>query len=632
MLMVMTTLLVIRWVRTVVVKSLTLLCVTLCLSTWPVHAQTPQGLPMSPFDGQTCQPLGVVDTAKSLERIVGKSSIPSAGIHFGRAGFAYLNGCGTIAKDWEEAKYWLELGAVSKDASSIHNLAWMHHNGLGVPVDPLRAKQLYQSLIDSSEYSPSTKRAARSNLALLDAPAGASVPVAAAAPAAQASAAPASNPPPSGPAWVGSPVVPDFDEARQCANARATIEVARAFARSAIASPGLAKSRCNAVTGSTSGARTQHISCKSMVDYFAIAGHLQMACAPAVKVDYEEARYWFELGDSGDDAVSTHNLAWLHHNGLGVPKDEAKAASLYRKIVDGAAFSPAEKRASQANLALIPPPFQSATVASPARPIPAGPASATMQPSAKPPAVTVATPDQSAKTRSGRRLALVIGNNRYRNVPALANAVEDATSIANSLRTVGYQVTLRTDITQKDMQAALRTFSGQLQGGDEVLFYFAGHGVQLGAANYLLPVDIAGESEAQVRDDAVQLQRVLDDIAEQKVRFTLAMVDACRDNPFKSSGRAIGGRGLAPTTAATGQMIIFSAGSGQQALDKLGPSDNSRNGLFTRVFLKEMQKPGVSVDRLVRNVRAEVVELARSVGHEQVPAIYDQAIGDFYFR
>ncbi len=604
---------------------------------------------MNPFDGQNCQPMGVVDLAKSMERIVGKASIPSAGIHFGRAGFAYLNGCGSIAKDLEEAKYWLELGAVSKDASSIHNLAWMHHNGLGIPADTQRAKQLYQSLIDSTEHAPSVKRLARANIALLDTGAGA--PAQAAAPAAVPTATPVAAPVPAtvaapaapsaaplashtsaGPPLVGTAVVPDFDEARQCANARPTMEMARAFARSAIASPGLAKSRCNAVTGSTSGARTQHISCKSMVDFFAIAGHLQMACAPAVKVDYEEARYWFELGDSGDDAVSTHNLAWLYHNGLGVPKNEAKAASLYRKIVDGAAFSPAEKRASQANLALIPPPYQSAIAASAARPVPATPASATMQPSAKPPAVTVAAPDHSAKPRSGRRLALVIGNNRYRNVPALANAVDDATSIANSLRTVGYQVTLRTDITQKDMQAALRTFNGQLQGGDEVLFYFAGHGVQLGAANYLLPVDIAGESEAQVRDDAIQLQRVLDDIAEQKVRFTLAMVDACRDNPFKSSGRAIGGRGLAPTTAATGQMIIFSAGSGQQALDKLGPSDNSRNGLFTRVFLKEMQKPGVSVDRLVRNVRAEVVELARSVGHEQVPAIYDQAIGDFYFR
>jgi hypothetical protein len=109
-------------------------------------------------------------------------------------------------------------------------------------------------------------------------------------------------------------------------------------------------------------------------------------------------------------------------------------------------------------------------------------------------------------------------------------------------------------------------------------------------------------------------------------------VDACRDNPFKTSGRSIGGRGLAPTTAATGQMIIFSAGSGQQALDKLGNADKNKNGLFTRVFIKEMQKPGLSVDRVLRNVRKEVVDLAKSVGHEQVPAIYDQVVGEFYFK
>ena len=110
------------------------------------------------------------------------------------------------------------------------------------------------------------------------------------------------------------------------------------------------------------------------------------------------------------------------------------------------------------------------------------------------------------------------------------------------------------------------------------------------------------------------------------------MIDACRDNPFKSSGRSVGGRGLAPTTAATGQMIVFSAGTGQQALDKLGPNDKSKNGLFTRVFVKEMQKAGVSVDRVVRNVRTEVVALAKSVGHDQVPAIYDQVVGEFYFK
>ena len=85
-------------------------------------------------------------------------------------------------------------------------------------------------------------------------------------------------------------------------------------------------------------------------------------------------------------------------------------------------------------------------------------------------------------------------------------------------------------------------------------------------------------------------------------------------------------------STANGQMIIFSAGAGQQALDKLGPNDKEKNGLFTRVFIKEMQKSGVSIDRVVRNVRTQVVDLAKSVKHDQVPAIYDQVIGEFYFK
>ena len=235
------------------------------------------------------------------------------------------------------------------------------------------------------------------------------------------------------------------------------------------------------------------------------------------------------------------------------------------------------------------------------------------------------------KTVYANRRALVIGNDAYKQVTQLVNAREDANAMADSLRKVGYQVTLKLDLTEKEMKIALRTFKSQIEGGDEVLFFFAGHGVQLGASNYLLPIDIAGESEEQIKDDAMQLQKVLDDIGERKAKLTLALIDACRDNPFKVAGRAIGGRGLAPTTAAPGQMVIFSAGSGQQALDKMGPADKHKNGVFTRVFLKEMQLPGVSIDRILRNVRTEVVAMARSVGHEQVPAIYDQVVGDFYF-
>lgn len=239
----------------------------------------------------------------------------------------------------------------------------------------------------------------------------------------------------------------------------------------------------------------------------------------------------------------------------------------------------------------------------------------------------------TSPTVFANRKALVIGNDSYQKVSPLVNAREDAKVLAESLNSLGYKVTLKLDVTEKQFKSELRSFKNQVQPGDEVALFYAGHGVQIASTNYLLPIDIGGQSEEEVKDEAVSLQRLLDDMNEKGAKFTLAMIDACRDNPFKGSGRSVaGGRGLAPTTAATGQMIVFSAGSGQQALDKLGPSDRSKNGLFTRVFVKEMQKPGVTVDRVVRNVRSEVVSLAKSVGHDQVPAIYDQVVGEFYFK
>lgn len=185
------------------------------------------------------------------------------------------------------------------------------------------------------------------------------------------------------------------------------------------------------------------------------------------------------------------------------------------------------------------------------------------------------------------------------------------------------------------MKAALRQFKNDIDPGDEVVVFYAGHGVQLGGANYLIPVDTHGESEDAVRDEAIALQRVLDDLSERRVQVALVILDACRDNPLRQMGRSsIGsgrGRGLAPTSAATGQMIVYSAGTGQQALDSLGPADTHANSVFTHVFAREMHTPGLSLDRIVRNVRSEVVKLARSVNHDQVPTIYDQVVGEYFF-
>lgn len=232
-----------------------------------------------------------------------------------------------------------------------------------------------------------------------------------------------------------------------------------------------------------------------------------------------------------------------------------------------------------------------------------------------------------------KRSALIIGNGTYSDVPTLKNATADAKSIAKALQKIGFEVLLRLDQDDRGMRQSVREWVRGLPGGSEAVFFFAGHGVQLGSANYLLPVNISGEDEDQVRDDGLALQRVLDDLSSQRVRISLAIIDACRDNPFKNrlTGRSIGAtRGLAPTTAATGQMILFSAGTGQSALDSLGPRDPDPNGVFTRVLLKQLTTPGVPVDQVLKRTRVEVVSLASKVGHEQVPALYDQTIGDYF--
>jgi PQQ-dependent catabolism-associated CXXCW motif protein len=231
-----------------------------------------------------------------------------------------------------------------------------------------------------------------------------------------------------------------------------------------------------------------------------------------------------------------------------------------------------------------------------------------------------------------RRLALVVGNDNYRNVTPLKNARADAKAVGAALTAVGFDVLLKQDVSLKELQAAVREFKARIAGGDEVIFYFSGHGVQFEGTNYLIPVDIVADNQAQVADDAMSLQHVLDSFGEQKARFTLAIVDACRDNPFRGQGRAIGGRGLVAVSAAKGEMIVYSAGAGEAALDRLGSNDTDPNGVFTRVLVKQIGRPGVPADRIMKLVQSEVVRLAQTANHQQVPAIYDGSIGDFFFR
>lgn len=235
-----------------------------------------------------------------------------------------------------------------------------------------------------------------------------------------------------------------------------------------------------------------------------------------------------------------------------------------------------------------------------------------------------------------KRVALVIGNDTYRNVVPLKNAVADARAMAKEFRALGFEVIERTNIDQRGMKSALRDFVSGIANGGIGAFFYAGHGVQEGGNNYLLPVDIGALTDtAALPDEAVELNGdVMARIGQVGAKFSLLVIDACRDNPFpRKAGRSIGStRGLgAAASAPEGMVVVYSAGVGQQALDRLGPNDRNPNGLFTREFVREIRTPGLEVAEVVRNVRRRVKDLAASVKHEQTPAIYIQA-DRFYLK
>ena len=232
---------------------------------------------------------------------------------------------------------------------------------------------------------------------------------------------------------------------------------------------------------------------------------------------------------------------------------------------------------------------------------------------------------------TSKRLALVIGNDAYKNVDVLKNARNDARLMAATLKKAGFDVTQVVNMGRDGMWSSIDTFKGRINKGDEVVFYYAGHGVQINSNQLLLPVDISTVNDSQVQRDAVSLVDVQD--ALKDARFALLVIDACRDNPFpKTGGRSIGGgtRGLLPPEPVTGQVIVMSAGRNQKALDSV-PGESQANGLFTWELAQAIQAPGVEIRVALERVKDSVDDKAKSVGHEQRPGMVSDLRGNFYF-
>ncbi len=206
-----------------------------------------------------------------------------------------------------------------------------------------------------------------------------------------------------------------------------------------------------------------------------------------------------------------------------------------------------------------------------------------------------------------RRVALVIGNQAYEHASHLANPENDATAIAAKLESIGFDVSLHIDLGGQDFRVALGAFTEKALASDLAMVFYAGHGIEIGGQNYLIPVDAKMKSEATAQFETISLDGVLSTIRSTG-KLGMVMLDACRDNPFaktmerKNGTRAVS-RGLANVSVEqeSGVLVSFAAQAGSTADD--GDGDHSP---YTTALLDVLDKPGLEVGRMFRRVRANV--------------------------
>jgi tetratricopeptide (TPR) repeat protein len=236
--------------------------------------------------------------------------------------------------------------------------------------------------------------------------------------------------------------------------------------------------------------------------------------------------------------------------------------------------------------------------------------------------VTV-VPAAPTATTSERRVALVIGNAAYQHTTPLANPVNDAQDMARVLTDLQFQVILKTNATLDTMADAIFTFGERLKGGGVGLFYYSGHGLQVKGENYLIPVDANVVREDDIRRKAISAREILEKMDEAKSHLNLVFLDACRNNPFPRSVRAVS-RGLASMSAPIGTLLVFATNP-----DNVAQDGTDRNGTYTKHLLRYITQPDLEVGMLLRRVRTAVRE---ETGGQQVPWENGSIEGEFYFN
>lgn len=246
----------------------------------------------------------------------------------------------------------------------------------------------------------------------------------------------------------------------------------------------------------------------------------------------------------------------------------------------------------------------------------------------------------TASAAEARRLALVIGNDAYRNFVPLQRAVADSRAYRDMLQgTRGFEVYYAENADRATTYQKVFQFISNIRPGDTAMVVYSGHGVQLDPDRrdslFLLPTDIPnvdpgiGAEEAFLSANGIRFSDISQWVKERGARLSIFVLDACRDNPFTNRGgtRSVGlSRGLGRVDAGEGEFVFFAAAPGEVALDRLPYNDDDPNSVFTRTFLKHF-KPNTYLEDVANNVQEEVLELSRQASIRQAPYYTDGVAG-----
>ena len=226
---------------------------------------------------------------------------------------------------------------------------------------------------------------------------------------------------------------------------------------------------------------------------------------------------------------------------------------------------------------------------------------------------------------SRRLAALVIGNADYVNAGKLKNPVNDTQDISAQLVRCGFTVATKLNCSYQEMDQALKDFKKPLKDSDVGLFFFAGHGIQIGGDNYFAAIDTDVSDEVPAKHSSLALNKVIAVMEKSENASSIIILDACRNNPFERAwARSVSSRGLAPVYAPRGTIIAYATSPGQVASDGRG-----RNGAYTAALLQHLATPDCTIESMFKRVRNT---LGTATSGKQISWEHTSLVGDFFFN